>query len=117
MLVLMLGFGNGLEHGVQRTMLGFAPNNVYMWGNRTSKPFKGMPMGRWVKLDLDDMAEIKKSVREIEELAPRIQLGGVWDGYWQYRQLRSRGNTIEAGTSEILRNIVAERVLGLPRSR
>ncbi|MDX6486531.1 MAG: hypothetical protein QOF43_1684 [Gaiellaceae bacterium] len=39
------------------------------------------------------------------------------DGWWHHQQLRSRGNTIEAGSSEVLRNIVAERVLGLPRSR
>ena len=31
-----------------------------------------------------------------------------------YRFLRAKGNSIEGGTSEILRNVVAERVLGLP---
>ncbi|MEU3606745.1 acyl-CoA dehydrogenase family protein [Streptomyces sp. NPDC035033] len=31
-----------------------------------------------------------------------------------YRYLRSKGNSIEGGTSEVLLNIVAERVLGLP---
>ncbi len=38
------------------------------------------------------------------------------DGQWAYNYLRSRGNTIEAGTSEIQRNIIGHFVLGLPKS-
>ncbi len=56
----------------------------------------------------------------LEILGTHAQLtdgGGYASGYWQYQQLRSRGNTIEAGTSEILRNIISERVLGMARSR
>ena len=52
----------------------------------------------------------------LELLGPEAQVQDG-EGYWQWLQLRSRGNTIEAGTSEILRNIVAERVLGLPKGR
>src|SRR5205809_853973 len=39
------------------------------------------------------------------------------DEPWAYELLRSRGNSIEGGTTEILKNIVAERVLNLPRAR
>jgi alkylation response protein AidB-like acyl-CoA dehydrogenase len=36
---------------------------------------------------------------------------------WAYELLRTRGNSIEGGTTEVLKNIVAERVLGLPKAR
>lgn len=48
----------------------------------------------------------------------QIMGGSPWSiqgGFWQYAFLRSKGNTIEAGSSEILRNIIGERVLGLPK--
>lgn len=37
-----------------------------------------------------------------------------WRGPVQQRFLRSKANTIEGGTSEVMRNILAERILGLP---
>jgi alkylation response protein AidB-like acyl-CoA dehydrogenase len=39
------------------------------------------------------------------------------DSEWAYRFLRSRANSIEGGTTEVMKNIIAERVLGLPRLR
>jgi alkylation response protein AidB-like acyl-CoA dehydrogenase len=41
----------------------------------------------------------------------------IESGRWQYNFLRSRANTIEAGTSEIQRNIIAERVLRMPKGQ
>lgn len=54
-----------------------------------------------------------------EMLGPYAQLTdhlAIDDGHWAYSYLRSRGNTIEAGTSEVQRNIVGHYVLGLPKS-
>jgi alkylation response protein AidB-like acyl-CoA dehydrogenase len=55
----------------------------------------------------------------LTELAVDIlgEEGAYWDSPWTYRLLRSRANSIEGGTTEILKNIIAERVLGLPKLR
>ncbi|TMK71593.1 MAG: acyl-CoA dehydrogenase [Actinobacteria bacterium] len=41
----------------------------------------------------------------------------VPESEWAYRFLRARANSIEGGTTEVMKNIIAERVLGLPRLR
>jgi alkylation response protein AidB-like acyl-CoA dehydrogenase len=55
----------------------------------------------------------------LTELAAEIlgEDAAEWDNPWTYRLLRSRANSIEGGTTEILKNIIAERVLGLPKLR
>ena len=49
-------------------------------------------------------------------LAPSSELA-IEDGRWQYGWMWAQAETIYAGSSEIQRNIIAERVLGLPRGR
>jgi alkylation response protein AidB-like acyl-CoA dehydrogenase len=49
------------------------------------------------------------------QLADRSEY--AFDGDWQYQFLRTRANSIEGGTTDILKNIIAERVLGLPKLR
>jgi alkylation response protein AidB-like acyl-CoA dehydrogenase len=63
--------------------------------------------------------------QRLQELAmelqgPYAQLGrgtkwAVDGGVWQHSFLRSRANSIEGGTTEIQKNIMGERVLGLPK--
>ena len=63
--------------------------------------------------------------QRLQELAMEIQgpysqltRGSKWaieSGLWQYSFLRSLANSIEGGTTEIMKNIIGERVLGLPK--
>jgi alkylation response protein AidB-like acyl-CoA dehydrogenase len=71
------------------------------------------PEGSLSKLQWADtnqsLTELAGDVLGVEALEP--------GGTWSYRLLRARANSIEGGTTEVLKNIVAERVLGLPKLR
>jgi alkylation response protein AidB-like acyl-CoA dehydrogenase len=79
------------------------------------------PEGSIAKLAWSELNQrTTKTALELEGAFAALGAGSPWSvdrGRWQYLQLRSRGNSIEGGTTEILRSIVAERVLGLPKSR
>nr|MDT0524746.1 acyl-CoA dehydrogenase family protein [Streptomyces sp. DSM 41633] len=63
-------------------------------------------------LELELLGEEGLRYSDWTEVRPaRVDFNGRDAGY---RYLRAKGNSIEGGTSEILRNIIAERVLGLP---
>jgi len=76
MLVLMTGFGAGLEHGVRSSLGRRASNAVYFWGRTTSLPFRGTRPGRPVRFENSDTEAILSQVDGIAALAPRNQLGG-----------------------------------------
>jgi alkylation response protein AidB-like acyl-CoA dehydrogenase len=83
---------------------------------------KGQPPGPegstsklfWSQVD-QELAEVATEV-----IGPYSQIAAPSDwapdeGQWQFYALLARGSGIRAGTSEILRNILGERVLGLPK--
>jgi alkylation response protein AidB-like acyl-CoA dehydrogenase len=71
------------------------------------------PEGSAIKLRWSECNQ-RLTALALELLGPEA---AVADEEWRYQLLRSRANTIEAGTSEVLRSVIAERILGLPRSR
>ncbi len=75
-------------------------------------------LGKWQWADTNQA--VTELALEVEGELAALGHGSdraVADGSWQYEFLRARGNSIEGGTNDILRNVLAERVLGLPRLR
>lgn len=68
----------------------------------------------WSQLD----QELALTATEVIGPYSQIAHGSEWapdEGQWEFYELLARGSGIRAGTSEILRNILGERVLGLPK--
>ena len=75
-------------------------------------------LGKWQWADINQgLTELALDIEGAYAPLARGSEHAVANGAWQYGFLRSRANSIEGGTTDILKNIIAERVLGLPRMR
>jgi alkylation response protein AidB-like acyl-CoA dehydrogenase len=78
------------------------------------------PEGSISKLNWDINQRMSEFALELQGRASQLVEGSAHAvdlGRWQYQYMRARANSIEGGTSAIQRNTLAERMLGLPRSR
>lgn len=80
MLMVMLGAGNGLWNAIQTGFSDGATNSFFVWSQRTSKPYRGMPTGRAIQLEIADVSAIRAQVPEASVVCPRNQLGGFRGG-------------------------------------
>jgi putative ABC transport system permease protein len=80
MLVVMLGFAGGLENAVKGDFGNWASNAVFVWGERTARPFAGQQPGREIQLTLEDAQFIASRIDGVDLVLPRNQRGGRFGG-------------------------------------
>ncbi|MEQ6123864.1 ABC transporter permease [Pseudotenacibaculum sp. MALMAid0570] len=73
LLVVLLGAARGMENNFKNLFGDFATNSVFVWAQRTEKPFKGFQKGRRIQLTTKDVAVLESEFDEIKYLAPRSQ--------------------------------------------
>jgi putative ABC transport system permease protein len=103
MLMVMLASGNGLWNGVSAGFSEEATNSVFIWTNRTSKPYRGMPSGRTIQLDAGDYQALKAQIDEAEAICPRNQLGGFRGGNNVTRGTKAGAFSVMGDVPEIAR--------------
>ncbi len=76
MLVVLLGSGKGLEHGVEYQFRDDAINSIWVSGGRTSKAYKGLQPGRDVQFTNQDYDQVTSRVEGVEYSSARFWIWG-----------------------------------------
>jgi len=79
MLVILLGMGKGLQNSVEHNFRDDAINSLWIRPGRTSKPYKGLPPGRYIRFTNDDYNLIKSQIPEVEFITGRYYLSGEFN--------------------------------------
>jgi len=72
MLMIMLGAGTGLQHGILDRLEGFATNSIIIWTSNTSEAYQGLQKGRQWNLHNRDVDILQQSVPELDCLSPML---------------------------------------------
>lgn len=73
LLVVLLGAARGMENNFNKLFGDFATNSVFIWGQSTSKPFKGFQEGKRITLKMSDVEHIQSEIKGIEFVVPRYR--------------------------------------------
>jgi putative ABC transport system permease protein len=76
MLVVLLGFGNGLQNNVQSRFKDDAVNSIWAWSGQTSRPYKGQGPGRKIQFRNGDYELVRDKLEGVEHVTARLQVSG-----------------------------------------
>lgn len=77
MLIILLGSGNGLKHGIMSNFNDRATNTMMVWGGRTTMPYQGYKAYRRIRLTNEHMALLKNHFPEIDKITGEVQRSSV----------------------------------------
>lgn len=84
MLLFMIGGGQGLKGLLEQNFGGFATNTMVLISSNTSKPYKGLPEGRYWNFTRTDIDRLKQMVPELDVVSPMISGWGSTVEYGEY---------------------------------
>ena len=72
MLLFMIGGGQGLKGLLEENFGGFASNTMVLISSNTSKPYKGLPEGRYWQLNRTDLERLRIMIPQLDVISPMI---------------------------------------------
>ncbi|MGY8949526.1 MAG: ABC transporter permease [Flavobacteriales bacterium] len=73
--ITLSGSSKGLDNGFERQFQSIASNSIFVWAQSTSLPYAGYKSERNITLKIQDADVLKKKVKDIKFIAPRIVAG------------------------------------------
>ena len=81
MLIILLGAGSGMQHGMEFNNAGISSNAVFLGAGQTQVAFQGIKAGKKVQFKNDDYVDLKNQVPGIESITGRVQQFGIQVSY------------------------------------